>query len=63
MLSTAYLTCQQAANHLLLSYKTLEKWRSLGVGPRFCKMGRRVRYRLVDLNDWEAANVKSSTSV
>jgi hypothetical protein len=29
--------------------KTLESWRRQGRGPRFLKLGRTIRYRLVDI--------------
>ena len=43
------LTTQEAAAALGLQAKTLEGWRVAGKGPAFCKIGRAVTYRLVDL--------------
>ena len=38
------------AAHLLKSNpRTLERWRTIGDGPTFIKLGRRVAYRLSDL--------------
>lgn len=33
---------------------TLEQWRLKGLGPKFVKMGRAVRYRLSDVNAYIA---------
>ena len=35
-----------------VSEATLERWRSVGIGPRFLKLQGRVLYRLVDIRDW-----------
>jgi len=42
----------QAAELLQVSPRTLEGWRCRGGGPRFIRVGRRVRYRLQDLRAW-----------
>jgi hypothetical protein len=39
-----------AAAHLGLSARTLEKWRTQGRGPRYSRPGRRVVYRVADLD-------------
>ena len=44
-----------AAAYLNLSPGTLEVWRSLGRGPRYCKVGRRVVYRREDLDSFLAS--------
>lgn len=50
------LTTAQAAEYLLLSAKSLERFRCEGTGPAYFKAGpgkrARVRYRLADLNAW-----------
>jgi hypothetical protein len=33
----------------------LEKWRTLGIGPAYIKIGGRVRYLLSDVEAYEAA--------
>jgi hypothetical protein len=57
-----HLTQTQAAEHLNLSPRTLEKYRVIGGGPKFRKFGTRVRYTLSDLNEWSAARTFESTS-
>ncbi len=47
-----YLTNDEAAEHLRLSPRTLEKQRVIGGGPRFRKFGRRVMYAVADLAAW-----------
>jgi predicted DNA-binding transcriptional regulator AlpA len=36
-----------------ISVRTLEKWRTNRTGPRFIKVGGRVRYRRADVEAWE----------
>jgi predicted DNA-binding transcriptional regulator AlpA len=56
------LTQRDAARRLLLSPRTLERYRVAGNGPRYVKMSRSVRYREADLESWIAARVVQSTS-
>ena len=39
----------EAASLLKSNPRTLERWRTTGDGPTFVKLGRRVAYRLSDL--------------
>tara|TARA_R110002012_G_scaffold74650_2_gene189047 strand:+ start:1591 stop:1827 length:237 start_codon:yes stop_codon:yes gene_type:complete len=57
-----FLTTREAAHYLSLSYRTLEKMRLTGNGPRFRKHGRYVRYHIADLNAWSEGRRQSSTS-
>ena len=45
----AFHTNRPAAEELGVSPYTLDKWRHLGVGPRYFKVGNRIFYRLEDL--------------
>ena len=47
------LTDIDVANRLGVSRFTVRSWRLKGVGPRFLKMGRAVRYRPQDVDDYE----------
>lgn len=49
----ATLTDIEVANRLGVSRFTVRSWRLKGVGPRFLKMGRAVRYRPQDVDDYE----------
>lgn len=45
-----------------VSEATLERWRSDGIGPKYLKLGGRVLYRLVDIEEYESECLMSSTS-
>jgi hypothetical protein len=57
-----YLTNDEAAMHLRLSPRTLEKLRVIGGGPKFRKFGRRVMYAVTDLDAWADARSFEATS-
>jgi Helix-turn-helix domain len=56
------LTTHGAAIFLKVSKRSLERWRLSGLGPRYLKMGKCVRYRLTDLEAWIASRLIRSTS-
>ena len=56
------LTTKEAARLLGLAPKTLENLRSRGGGPRYAKIGNRVRYRPADLDDWISERMRASTA-
>jgi len=45
-----------------ISPRTLERWRWLGEGPQYLKIGGRVVYRLSDIEAYEAALIRISTA-
>jgi excisionase family DNA binding protein len=47
------LTDVEVAERLGVSRFTVRSWRLKGVGPRFLKMGRAVRYRSQDVDEYE----------
>ncbi|SFT44202.1 transcriptional regulator, AlpA family [Pseudovibrio denitrificans] len=49
------LTTREAAKRLRLSKSTLDAWRCQGIGPKYCKIGRTVRYTAEELNAYIAA--------
>ena len=57
-----YLTQEDIATRWAISPRTLERWRWLGIGPRYLKIRGRVRYRQEDIDTYEAAQVRESTS-
>lgn len=59
---TAYLNELQVAERWNVSVRTIRKWRLEGGGPRFRKFGSAVRYSLVDLESFEEAATRTSTS-
>jgi len=50
--ATATLTTRHAAEYLGVACVTLTVWRSQGRGPRYLRLGRLVRYRISDLDEW-----------
>lgn len=44
-----------------ISVHTLERWRWQGQGPKFLKIGGMVRYRMEDIEGYEASNLYSIT--
>ena len=57
-----FLKTPDAATHLGLSPRTLEKQRVLGGGPRFRKFGARVVYAATDLRAWADSHTYGMTS-
>lgn len=43
----------EAAKYLVMSERTLERWRLQGAGPTYIKIGSLVRYDRDDLEAWE----------
>lgn len=60
--SPRYLRTAEAARHLSLSPRTLEKHRTYGTGPAYRKIGGRVVYTVADLNAWADIGTRTSTS-
>ena len=56
------LTEEQVAHQLSITTNTLRKWRWLGKGPTFIKIGAAVRYEADTLATFIRSNVKTSTS-
>src|SRR5208282_4881855 len=52
---------KKAAIYLGLSKPYLDKLRCFGGGPRFAKLGRRVVYRVRDLDIWLDQHLKANT--
>lgn len=58
----ALLDDVRAAQFLGLGRRTLQNWRVQGVGPRFLRIGRSVRYSMADLLEYCATRRFHSTS-
>lgn len=46
------LTPGDLSDMLQVPYKSLEHWRAHGKGPRYARIGKHVRYRRADVEDW-----------
>lgn len=51
------LTPKNLADRWNMKPKTLKDWRWQGRGPKFIKIGGRVLYRLMDVEDYETENL------
>ena len=58
----AYLKERQAAQLTGLSVSTLREWRYRGRGPRYVRVGRCVRYPLVDLIQFMERDERSTSN-
>ncbi len=56
------LSTVEAAPLIGVEPKTAENWRSLGLGPKFIRAGRLVKYDPDDIAAWLSARRVSSTS-
>lgn len=45
-----------------VSPRTLERWRCVGQGPSYLKIGGRVVYRIEDVEAYESRRVRTSTA-
>jgi Helix-turn-helix domain len=47
------LSCSDAATYLGLSLWWLKNARRKGTGPAYLRIGRTIRYRVTDLDEWQ----------
>lgn len=60
-MDVVHLNQKQLATRWAVSEATLERWRSVGIGPVFLKLSGQVRYRVVDIKAFEESCLASST--
>jgi hypothetical protein len=58
---TKHLNQRELAERWNVSQRTLERWRWVGDGPQFLKLGGRVVYRVEDVERYEAEQLRSHT--
>ena len=56
------LTPRQLAARWGMSEKTLERWRTLGTGPMYLKLGSRVMYPLASIAQHEQGRMRRCTA-
>jgi len=61
-MSNVHLNQQQLAKRWDISEGSLERWRSIGIGPQFLKINTRILYRLEDIENYERLSLRTSTS-
>src|SRR5215212_7242799 len=57
-----HLGQKELARRWNLSHRTLERWRSRGDGPHFLKLNGRCLYRIEEVEAFEQARLKASTT-
>jgi len=62
-MSPRHLNQNDLARRWCLSPRTLERWRWLGQGPRFLKIGGRVAYRVEDVEAFESAQTRTCSGI
>ena len=55
-----HLKQRELADRWNISPRTLERWRWVGEGPQFIKIGGRVVYRLEDVEAYEAEQLQAA---
>lgn len=58
--SVRHLTQKALARRWCLSPRTLERWRWLGHGPVYLKLGGRIAYRVEDIEAYETAQARDA---
>lgn len=61
-MSIKHLNQRELADRWDVSEGSLERWRSVGIGPVYLKLQGHVLYRLEDIEAYEAACLYRSTS-
>jgi len=59
---TTTLSPGEAAARLGLQESTLRNWRYRGQGPKYVRLGNRIRYRVSDLDEYLDRQTRASTS-
>lgn len=54
MINKIYFSTEELAEYLGVSKSTIIAYRTEGNGPKYLKIGRLVRYRISDVEDWIA---------
>lgn len=57
-----YLRDTDVAEMIGLSVATLQKWRQIGYGPDFIKIGYKVRYAKTSVDTWMESKTRKSTA-
>jgi hypothetical protein len=60
-MTVRHLNQIELARRWNISPRTLERWRWLGEGPVFLKLGGRVSYRLEDVETYEITHLHANT--
>lgn len=61
-MQTNLITPETLAERWNITKTTLSQWRWNGRGPKYLKLGRRVMYRIQDVEEFEEQKVRRDTS-
>lgn len=61
-MTSIYINSYQLGQRWSVAPQTLARWRSEGRGPKFFKVGGKILYRIVDVEAFEAENIRSATA-
>lgn len=61
-MSSSFLTPRELARRWSTTLNTLSQWRWYGRGPQFFKMGRRVLYKIAEIERFEEEQSYQNTS-
>jgi excisionase family DNA binding protein len=53
------MTIQEVAEYLQVPVQTIYKWNAMGTGPAYMRVGKYLRYRLREVDQWLAARHSS----
>jgi len=59
-MDTKHFNQIQLSRRWSMSPRTLERWRWLGQGPAYLKVGGAIRYRIEDVEAYEQARLRGS---
>ena len=59
-MTVKHLSPRELAERWGVKPRTLERWRTMGHGPQFLRLGGRVAYRQADIEAYEASHYYSS---
>lgn len=62
LMQKSFLTPEALAVRWNLATKTLSQWRWNGHGPKYCKLGKLVRYPIEDVEIFERSKVHEANS-
>jgi Helix-turn-helix domain len=57
-----YFTQKEAAAELMVTERTIDRWRRLREGPPITRLGRRILYRRSSLQAWLRARERQGTA-